>query len=155
MIRQHHYAALVEWSASQGSNTTSYQDYNRNHTAKIAGKATATLTADTAFLGDRNVHTPEDALLMALSSCHLLTYLAMASQNEIQVLEYSDNVTGIMLQNGNGGYFTEVTLNPEVIIAAGNDIEFAKSLHSAANKDCFIANSVNFPVRHNPVIKTR
>lgn len=65
--------------------------------------------------------------------------------------EYLDNATGIMEEAGNGsGKFTEVTLNPEVKITDLSMIAKANELHGEANKMCYIANSCNFKVGHNP-----
>ena len=70
----------------------------------------------------------------------------------IVVTAYEDTATGTMTQDGNGGRFTEVTLNPVVHIADPAKADRALALHHDANKDCFIANSVNFPVHHHPTI---
>ncbi len=56
-------------------------------------------------------------------------------------------------QPGGEGRFTEVVLQPEIVLAPGSDLERARALHEEANAKCFIANSVNFPVRHEPVIR--
>jgi organic hydroperoxide reductase OsmC/OhrA len=82
----------------------------------------------------------------------MLSYLHGAAVAGIVVTAYSDSATGVMRQtNDGGGHFTSVTLNPVVTIAAG-DLEVAKSLHREASEKCFIAQSVNFPVRHSPTI---
>jgi organic hydroperoxide reductase OsmC/OhrA len=76
----------------------------------------------------------------------MLTYLAEAARAGVHVVAYSDDASGIMqLQNGRMR-FTEVSLRPLVVIAAGSDLPLAKRLHVLAHEHCFIANSVNFPV---------
>jgi organic hydroperoxide reductase OsmC/OhrA len=91
-------------------------------------------------------------MVAALAQCHMLSYLHAAATNGIVVTAYSDAATGTMQQtNDGGGHFTSVTLHPVVTISAG-DPALARSLHAEASANCFIAQSVNFPVRHEPTI---
>lgn len=81
----------------------------------------------------------------------MLWYLHLCATNGVVVLEYNDNATGTMEENKDGsGQFTEVILNPKVTVREASMIEKANQLHHDAHKMCFIARSVNFPVRHNP-----
>ncbi len=85
----------------------------------------------------------------------MLWYLHLCSVNGVVVTAYEDCAEGFMHeQPGGEGRFTEVVLQPEIVLAPGSDIERARTLHEEANAKCFIANSVNFPVRHEPVIRT-
>jgi organic hydroperoxide reductase OsmC/OhrA len=96
---------------------------------------------------------PEETLIAALVECHLLSYLYVATQNGIVVESYTDAATGILLTEGDGtGRFEQVTLRPVVTISAG-DPEVARAIHADANRLCFIAASVNFPVHHEPEIR--
>jgi organic hydroperoxide reductase OsmC/OhrA len=104
------------------------------------------------FRGDATLHNPEDLFLTALSGCHMLTYLALAARAGICVTEYVDDATGTMELVGGGGRFSEVVLRPKVTIAPGSDVTLAIRLHDQAFKDCFIASSTNFPVRHEPAV---
>ena len=90
---------------------------------------------------------------MSLSSCHMLWYLHLCADSKIEVVEYVDDATGTMVEDRErGGFFTEVILRPAVTIAAGSDATLAESLHERAHHMCFVANSVNFPVRCEAVI---
>jgi len=81
----------------------------------------------------------------------MLWYLHFCSEAGVIVIDYTDEATGIMAETSNGsGHFTEVTLYPTVIVAEESMIEKAAQLHHKANEYCFIANSVNFPVKHIP-----
>ena len=92
--------------------------------------------------------------MAALSSCHLLTYLALCARARIIVTSYRDNATGTMQETPDGGgHFTEVVLHPEVVVAEASMLPKARELHTAAQKYCFIANSVNFTVRHEAVVR--
>ena len=84
-----------------------------------------------------------------------MSYLYVCTQNGIEVLEYSDNAEATLEVAPDGsGRFTEVRLNPKVIIANSDQIELALELHKKANQLCFIANSCNFPVLHNATCET-
>jgi organic hydroperoxide reductase OsmC/OhrA len=88
-------------------------------------------------------------LLSALSACHMLSYLAVCALGKIKVISYEDSASGIVAEIApQRSGFTEATLRPRVVVAAGSDLAKAKALHDQAHKICFIANSVNFPVHH-------
>lgn len=92
---------------------------------------------------------PEDLLLAALSECHLLSYLHACVTAGVVVESYRDEATGVMTEDGRGGgAFTEVVLRPRVVVAEASMIDAARAAHAQAHDWCFIANSVNFPVRH-------
>lgn len=149
MARDHGYRLRVVWTGAAAGPTRDYKGYSREYRVEIAGKPVLAASADAAFLGDPSLYNPEDLLLAALSGCHLLTYLALCVRAGIQVVAYEDDAAGTMVLEGGGGRFTEVTLRPRVVIAAAEDLERARALHAKAHGDCFIANSVKFPVRHH------
>lgn len=151
MAKEHQYKTALTWTGNKGSGTMDYRSYDRNYVISIDHKADLSGSSDSAFLGDKTKHNPEDLLVSSLSSCHMLWYLHLCSQNDIIVMDYKDNAVGIMIEEPDGsGRFTEVTLNPIVTITNKADIEKANSLHEQAHKMCFIANSCNFPVKHQP-----
>ncbi len=151
MQKEHYYKATITWTGNPGQGTINAGAYSRNHTITIANKIDILASSDTPFSGDGTRHNPEDLLLSALSECHMLWYLHICADNGITVMEYIDNAEGTMIQNASGGgQFKEVTLNPIVTITEASQIEKANALHQEANKKCFIANSVNFPVKHKP-----
>ncbi len=155
-MKKHNYEIKVEWTGNEGKGTLNYKSYNRNHKIIANEKYDAINgSSDPSFLGDKSRYNPEDLFLSSLSACHMLWYLHLCSVHKIIVTEYLDNATGIMEETENGsGKFTEVTLNPKVKITDENMIEKANELHEEANKMCFIANSCNFKIGHNPNITT-
>jgi organic hydroperoxide reductase OsmC/OhrA len=154
MNGQHHYQATIKWTGNKGTGTDNYRNYERSHEIEISNKVTILGSSDPAFRGDNSKHNPEDLLVSSLSSCHMLWYLHLCSEAKVIVTDYVDSATGIMIETSNGGgQFTEVTLNPIVTVLEENMIDKANELHKKANELCFIANSVNFPVRHNPTAK--
>lgn len=132
------------------------KSYSRNHTIEIEGKPVLNVSAAKAFKGDATLYNPEDMLLGSLVSCHMMSYLYVCAQNGIEVLAYSDDAVATLEVEPDGpGRFTEVTLNPKVIIAQADKKEEALALHKKANQLCFIANSCNFPVLHNPTCEVK
>lgn len=158
MAHPHRYAATLTWTGAAQGPTRDYNVYSREYTVEIAGKPTMRGSADAAFRGDPALYNPEDLLLVALSACHMLSYLALGARLGVEILAYRDRATGTMGILRQPGQkiarlrFTEVMLYPEVTISAGSDADRALSLHEQAHAECFIANSVNFPVRHQPTI---
>jgi len=151
MKGQHNYTVTVKWTGNTGSGTDNYLNYERSHSIDIEEKKTIAGSSDPAFRGDKTKYSPEDLLVSSLSACHMLWYLHLCSEEGVIVVDYVDNASGIMIETINGGgKFTEVTLNPVVTVADESMIDKANELHPKANKLCFIANSVNFPVKHNP-----
>lgn len=152
MSASHLYKLDLIW---RGENTRSYDSYSREHAIRINGKTEIRATADPMFKGDQSLHNPEDLLLAALSGCHLLTYLALCARARINVLSYRDQAEGtLLLDKDGGGRFSEVVLHPVVVIEDQSQVEKAIGFHTAAHKYCFIASSVNFPVRHEPVVRS-
>ncbi|MGF1628979.1 MAG: OsmC family protein [Kiloniellaceae bacterium] len=150
--KQHHYRTQITWTGAAAGGTRNYATYSRSFRADFKDKPSITGTADSAFRGDPTLHNPEDMLLVALSACHMLSYLALAALEGLEVVAYEDSADGTMVQEGRGGRFTEVVLRPRVTVAPGSDLARAAALHEEAHETCFIANSVNFPVRHEAAI---
>ncbi|SIQ27177.1 Organic hydroperoxide reductase OsmC/OhrA [Chryseobacterium sp. RU37D] len=153
MNKHHHYKTTIQWTGNKGSGTSGYRDYERSHTISVENKTTIEGSSDPAFRGDKTKYNPEEMLLSSLSSCHMLWYLHFCAEAGIIVTEYTDHVTGIMQEAENGsGQFIEVTLHPNITVTDHSMIEKAEELHHKANEFCFIANSVNFPVKHIPIV---
>jgi organic hydroperoxide reductase OsmC/OhrA len=156
MGKEHAYEVTVRWTGNSGSGTASYRSYNRDHDIVIDGKPTIEASADPAFLGSPERWSPEDLLVASLSQCHMLTYLSECARNGVVVTSYSDTARGVMREApGNSGQFTEVVLHPVVAVADAAMTDKAAALHREAHEACFVANSVNFPVRHVPSVRVR
>jgi len=155
MTGEHHYTLNATWTGNRGTGTSGYREYDRSVTVQVAGKPELLLSADRPFRGDSGRLNPEDLLVAALAECHLLSYLHACTVRGVVVTGYADEATGTMRQQGNGGAFTEVVLNPRVWVADASMVEAATAAHHDAHEWCFIANSVNFPVRVEPVIEVR
>ena len=148
----HAYVVTVNWTGNKGSGTSGYRDYARAHDIGAQGKPPIPASSDPAFQGDRTRYNPEELLVASLSSCHMLWYLHLCSAEGILVQSYEDIAEGVMTERPDGGgAFVEVVLAPEITLSPGSNMERAQALHADAHRKCFIANSVNFPVRHEPV----
>jgi organic hydroperoxide reductase OsmC/OhrA len=151
--KKHTYTLSVAWTGDQGSGTSHYDSYSRDHLLRMQNKPAIEGSSDPAFRGDATRHNPEELFVSTVSSCHMLWYLHLCTTKGIVVTGYVDEPVGTMVEAANGsGHFSDVLLRPHVTIGAGGDVELAKQLHEEAHGFCFIANSVNFPVRCEPVI---
>jgi organic hydroperoxide reductase OsmC/OhrA len=147
MAEAHYYAKLV-WSGGALGPTESVAGYSREFRAEFEGKPPLRGSADPAFHGDPTLYNPEDLLMTALSSCHMLSYLAVCAHAGIVVLSYEDSMVGTVARRDGKVKFVDVSLRPKVTLEEGSDIERAKALHEKAHNICVVANSVNFPVRY-------
>ena len=151
MTRKHSYAVTVTWTGNTGTGTSGYRNYQRSHDISASGKPTIPGSSDPAFRGDPARWSPEDLLVASLSACHKLWYLHLCAEAGVVVEAYVDEAVGVMEESSDGGgQFIEVILRPRVRIAPASDQTKALALHHAAHAKCFIARSVNFPVKCEP-----
>ena len=154
MAHEHIYKLTAVWTGNKGNGTKNVRTYDRSHTVSILGKPELFLTTDNPAVGDKSKLNPEDLLVTAISSCHMLSYLHLCSIEGVVITSYIDNTSGIMIEQASGGgSFKEVTLNPLFSVADESMVEKAIELHHKAHEICYIANSVNFEVKCNPTCK--
>lgn len=153
MVKEHRYKLTAVWTGNTGTGTKNYRSYERSITVSSNNKTDILCTSDTAFNSDKTKHNPEELLLAAISTCHMLWYLHLCSDAGVVVISYTDNAAATMIETQDGGgHFTEAILHPVITVSDVSMIEKAYQLHHYANKLCYIANSCNFPIRHEPVI---
>jgi organic hydroperoxide reductase OsmC/OhrA len=151
--RTHRYRTHVTWTGNRGTGTSGYRAYDRSHEISAGSKPVIAGSSDAAFRGDGARWSPEDLLVVALSTCHMLWYLHLCADADIVVQAYVDEAEGEMVEEADGsGRFVRAVLRPRVTLAPGGDISAALALHAQAHKMCFVANSVNFPVSHEPEV---
>ncbi|MQA11653.1 MAG: OsmC family peroxiredoxin [Pseudonocardiaceae bacterium] len=155
MQTTHRYELSVEWLGNRGSGTSGYRDFDRTHEVRAAGKPPIAASADPAVRGEVERWNPEELLVAALAQCHMLWYLHLASVGGVIVTHYTDDpvATLVMDGKGGGGQFSEVTLRPVVTVTDAAMSDKARALHGDIGAKCFIARSVNFPVRHEPSVQ--
>jgi organic hydroperoxide reductase OsmC/OhrA len=154
MTKPHDFVSRIVWTGNRGEGTRHYKGYDRTWDIAIPGKDVIPCSNDPMLGGDSARMNPEDLLISALSACHMLWYLHLASNAGIVVTGYSDDPIGHgeTLPNG-AGRFLSATLRPKISVLAGTDLELAAALHRKVDAFCFIARSVNFPVRHEPTFE--
>ncbi len=136
------HAVDVSWS--RGEREFTYQSYSRDHTWTFDGGDTVSASANPAYLGSERAVDPEEAFVASLSSCHMLTFLAVAAKKRFVVEAYDDHAVGVMAKNEAGRMaITEVTLSPRIVFAGREpDAATLDQIHHLAHEQCFIANSV-------------
>jgi organic hydroperoxide reductase OsmC/OhrA len=150
---------VVDVSWSRGEHEFTYQKYNRDHEWRFDGGVTVPGSANPAYLGtEAGTVDPEEAFVAALSSCHMLTFLAIAAKKRFVVDSYADHAVGVMAKNEAGRMaITQVTLHPEIVFggavdgAPQPDAETLDRMHHLAHQECFIANSVTTEITVEPV----
>jgi organic hydroperoxide reductase OsmC/OhrA len=154
MATMHDFASKILWTGNRGEGTRTYKGYDRTWDIAMPGKDIIHCSNDPMLGGDSGKMNPEDLLISALSACHMLWYLHLASEAGIVVTDYSDNPVGHgeTLPSG-AGRFLSAVLRPKISVQEGADLELAAALHQKVHAFCFIARSVNFPVRYEPTFK--
>lgn len=148
-MKKHDFVSRVVWTGNRGQGTASYRGYDRTWDIAVPGKPVVNCSNDPLLGGDPTLMNPEDLLISSLSACHMLWYLHLASSAGIVVLGYEDAPVGHGESAPDGtGRFVAATLKPVITVAEGTDTDRADAIHAEIHKYCFIARSVNFPIRH-------
>ncbi len=125
-----------------------YEAYPRNHTITFKDNPPMMFSAAAPYRGDPSKGDPEDMLVAALSSCHMLSFLAICAKKKITVEAYDDEASGLLENEGGKLWMTRVTLRPKVLATA--PAETLAQIHHLAHEACFIANSVKTVVTVKP-----
>ncbi len=142
--------ATIDWRRS--STDFTYLTYNRAHEWRF-NAVMVPASATKEFRGDEDRVNPEEALVAALSSCHMLTFLAVAAKRKLSLDSYHDEAVGVLEKNAEGKLaITRVTLRPKVTWTGGATVsrEDLDKMHHDAHAGCFIANSVKTEVVVEP-----
>ncbi|SFD27695.1 OsmC family protein [Streptomyces aidingensis] len=156
--RVHTYTTETVWTGNAGEGTRTYRAFDRLADTTAPGRPVLPASADpgVSVRADGARWNPELLLLASLSQCHLLWYLHFCSVNGVEVTAYRDPAEAFMAEEGaKGGRFTRAVLRPRVEVADESMTERALALHKQAREACYIANSVNFPVDHEPAVTVR
>lgn len=144
----HTYKVRCEWMGSTGAG---YDAYGRNHTG-FAASASLELSADPAFQGDPNCLNPEQLLVLAVASCQLLSFLAVAARARVDILEYLDDVEGVMPEDDLPVRITAIRLRPRIRVGLGTSVERVTHLVEVALRECYIANSLRTEITVEPAV---
>lgn len=149
MAKEHEYTCQVQWTGNRGDGTKTYRGYDRTWDIATPGKPVIHCSNDPLLGGDPGLPNPEDLLISSLSACHMLWYLHLASREKIVVQSYTDTPIGIGESEPSGaGRFLRAILRPSIVLSDIGDRDRADALHHEIHQYCFIARSVNFPVRY-------
>ena len=140
------HVAAISWS--RGEYEFTYQTYSRDHEWRFDNGVTVPGSANPVYLGNEARVDPEEAFVAALSSCHMLTFLAIAAKKRLVVDSYVDRAVGVMEKNEAGRIaITRVTLHPAITFAGETPDEATlERMHHLSHQECFIANSVTTEV---------
>ncbi len=128
----------LNWS--DGGKPFTYESYAREHEIVFKNGQTLAASASPAHRGDGVHGDPEDMLVAALSSCHMLSFLAICAKKRITVQSYEDDAVGFLEKDGGKLWMTRVILRPQIVASA--DAATLEPIHHLAHEACFIANSV-------------
>lgn len=147
----HDYTSCIVWTGNRGTGTSHYRSYDRTWDIAVPGKPVIHCSNDPLLGGDPSLMNPEDLLLSALSACHMLWYLHLASKAGIVIRHYADDPVGHGEVAADGsGRFHSATLRPAITVGPGSDLERVHAIHHEIHQYCFIARSVNFPISYDP-----
>jgi organic hydroperoxide reductase OsmC/OhrA len=153
-MKDHTFSLHLAWESPADSGVTPRDRVWRRHTVSHPEKPTIAGSAAPAFRGENELWNPEELLLAALAQCHMLTFFYLALQADCDVISYTDTPEATLVTHPNGsGEIVEVMLKPVVSIRAGDEAS-VEAFHQQAHELCFIARSVNFPVRHEATTLT-
>ncbi len=148
--RVHRYLATCKWHGSTGAG---YEAYDRSHDVDaLPAEATLALSSDPAFRGDATRLNPEQLLVMAASSCQLLSFLAVAARARVDVVDYQDITEGEMPEDDPPMRITRITLRPRITIRGEVAERRVRHLVEVAHRECFIANSLKTEVFVEPEV---
>lgn len=148
--RTHHYNVRCHWSGSTG---TGYEVFSRAHDAETPpAEVSLRLSGDPRFGGDATLLNPEQLVVLAATSCQLLSFLAVAARARIDVRRYEDEGEGTMPEDDPPVRLTSIVLRPTIWVAAGPTEERIVHLVEVAHRECYVANSLRTDIRIEPTI---
>jgi organic hydroperoxide reductase OsmC/OhrA len=149
-VPAHLYEAHCSWSGSTG---VGYDAYPRNHAGWAPPAAVPlALSSDPTFRGDPSRLNPEQLLVLAASSCQLLSFLAVAARARLDVVAYDDDARGEMPDDATPMCLSRIVLRPRITLAGPVNEERVRHLVQVAHRECYIANSLKTEIEVNPTI---
>lgn len=150
MSQEHQFEGRLAWQGQPEGTPFTYETIRRVARIEFDGGAAFEASAPAVFHGDDGLPNPETLMMASLMQCHFLTFMAVAAKAGATVLSYSDSCVGKLgrKENGKTG-FVSVTLRPRVELDAEHQDRLPE-FHERAHRNCFMSNSVNFPVAIEP-----
>jgi organic hydroperoxide reductase OsmC/OhrA len=146
----HKYEVRCQWS---GSTIIGYEAYERAHVASAPPVTQQLeLSSDAAFQGNPSLLNPEQLVVLAASSCQLLSFLAVAARARVDVLHYDDQAIGVMPEKDLPMRLTSISLRPTIRVGAGTSVAQVQHLVEIAHRECYVANSLRTEISITPNI---
>jgi len=142
------YVAELSWSL--GDAELVHGSYNNNHRVSFSGGLAATMTSAPDYGGDPRFVSPEEAMAAALSSCHMMTFLALAAKAKWKLKRYKDRAVAVLGNTEDGRTkVAAITLHPVTEFEPEHEIsrDKLKEMHERAHRYCFVANSLSCEMR--------
>lgn len=153
-MADHTYSTTLTWDGSDGSTGGGYTAYTRDHEGTpSAGANPVAMSADPHFRGSADRANPEELLVLAASSCQMLSFLHVAASAGLDVLRCTDAAEGIMPAREKPMRITRITLRPSVVVAQGSDVSAFEDFMHKAHEGCFIANSLTSEIVLEPSVE--
>lgn len=141
----HTYPLTLTWRG-----TTATSEYSRDAEVTTSGKHALQVSSAPEYAGNPARWNPEDLLGSALATCHMLTFLALASKTKLEVTAYEDKAEAVLDTVDKVTKVTEIRLSPTIRVARGTDAGKVVEMFHKAHKYCFVANSITCKVVMNP-----
>jgi organic hydroperoxide reductase OsmC/OhrA len=149
-VSTHRYDTRLHWTGSTGAG---WDAYDRGHTVQAPPAEQKVKVTTGEAKGDPRVLNPEQLVVMAASSCQMLWFLHLAAKARVDVVEYSDEATGLMPEEDGAMRITEITLRPLIKVAGAASVERVEKLVHSAHDRCYIANSLNSDMSIEPTVE--
>lgn len=149
------HSARIAWRRSSAS--FDYETFSRDHEWSFPDGVKVPASSAPEFRGGPHAVDPEEALVAAVSACHMLTFLAIAAKKRLVVDRYEDDAVGVLEKNADGKLaMTKITLRPRVVFAdsASVSAEELERIHHKAHENCFIACSLRTEIALRPPVET-
>ena len=145
------YGATVAWHLKPNT-PFDYESFNRDHEWTLGGGEVVQASASPDFFGQTNRVNPDEAVVAATASCHMLTFLSIAAKRGIKVLSYIEQPSGVVEKNADGRMaITRIVLRPRVVFDETDlDGPALRKLHDSAHRNCFVANSLTADIVVEP-----
>lgn len=149
MAKFRDFTSSIAWTGDRGEGTRRYRGYDRTWRIVTPGQAAVECSNDPMLGGDPAKPNPEELLLSSLAACHMLWFLHLANEAGLVIHGYEDAPVGKGETGARGeGRFAGAVLRPKITLERGGDLAKADALHQKVHDFCFIARSVNFPIRY-------
>ncbi|HAD44904.1 OsmC family protein [Alloalcanivorax sp.] len=144
------YGATVAWHLPPQA-SFDYETFDRSHEWTFAGGEVVQASGSPEYFGTASRVNPDEAVIAATASCHMLTFLSIAAKQRLRVLSYVDRPHGVVEKNAEGRFaITRINLRPKVVFEEDVDAAALAKLHESAHRNCFVANSLRSEVTVEP-----